>query len=166
MFSRCTGAGLLCLAPSGHRASAVLSLPVLLLLITAASVLPRGKLTSLFSTALLVVLLRNYLSFNSLLCNMGRKQSVEIHSTKNMTICLWWRIHQNICFDGSSSINICLGFAKVGFCKSESIQRKKQPFFFFFPQSPPLFSFLSPFSFFFHFSKQSLASQPKWIYGI
>lgn len=55
MFSRCIGAALLYPAPSGRRASAALPLPVLLLLITAAPVLPWGKLTSLFSTALLVV---------------------------------------------------------------------------------------------------------------
>lgn len=101
MFSRCIGGGLLHTAPSGRRVSATLSLPALLLLITAAPVLPWGKLTLLYTTALLVVSLRNYLCFNSLLCNKGRKHTQIQEPTDAHRIwafCLWCRIHQDVLF--------------------------------------------------------------------
>lgn len=74
-------------------------LSVLLLLVTAALLLPWGTLTSLFSSALLVVLLRNYLSFNSRLRN---KAGVPLKRTqrKNRIICFGCRMHQNVCFTG------------------------------------------------------------------
>lgn len=84
----------------------MLSLPVLLLLITAAPVLPRGKLTSLFSTALLVVLLRNYVRFNSLLCSKGRKESTVTHVARTGPLVKDVGFIKMSVFTGSTGFNI------------------------------------------------------------
>lgn len=63
-------------------------IPVLLLLVTAARLLPWGEMTSLFSSALLVVLLKNYLSFSSQLCNEARVP-LKCMQPKDRTICFF-----------------------------------------------------------------------------
>lgn len=135
------------LVPSGHQASAPLSLPVLLLLITAAPVLPWGKLTSLFSTALLVVWLRNYLCFNSLLCNKGRKESIATHNTSMSSFCYkggFMKMYVVAMLNGSSSITICLSLYKEKKIMFSSLCHNCLLFFFLLlPTLQAIFSFIA-----------------------
>lgn len=83
MFSRCIRGGLLFPVPSGHQVSAMLSLPVPLLLITAALVLPWGKLTSLLSPALLVVSCEK---LHAILCYVIRIGNVALKHSRRTRI--------------------------------------------------------------------------------
>lgn len=103
--------------------------PVLLLLITAAP-LPASGQTDLpvFSTALLVALLKNYLRFNSLLCNEGRVTLKHTqHKNRTENAMFHWQLEH-------------LPFV----CETERSckERKKRACFLLFPPHNHLFFFL------------------------
>ena len=86
MFSRCIGAGLLYPAPSGHTGERGALLACTSVINNCCSGPASGQTDlAVFSTALPVVSLRNYLRFNSLLCNTNRKKKqsrTEAHAAQ------------------------------------------------------------------------------------